>query len=65
MGIEKKEKTVDEYIREQQINMTWPTITALCEHQSWFFQNWWLWTFSAFAVKKITNGDGDRRNNFR
>ena len=33
------EKTINEYIKQQQINMTGSTLTALCEHQSWFILN--------------------------
>ena len=51
---EKNEQTINEYVRQRHINMTWPQWIPLANHQSWFIQNWWLWTGSAFVEKNIT-----------
>ena len=39
LNYDNNEKTIKEHIKQQQINMTGSTLTALCEHQSWFILN--------------------------
>ena len=48
---ERNEQLINEYIRQKQIKMTWPQWLTWANHQSWFIQNWWLWTGSAFVGK--------------
>ena len=59
------EQTINEYIKQRQINMTWPTLTALCQSTILVYLK--LLTLDRFSLcsEKITNTDKTNETFFR
>ena len=62
---EDNKQRINEYVRQRQVNMTWPTLTALCQSTILVYLK--LLNLNRFSLcgEKITNGDKNRRNIFR